>query len=440
MGRSVPAVAAGMSVQASGLKGRVSAVLNFQSRTPEPLVGARVAGYTSLVCFVLLMGVPRFGLPAPPILLGESPGMLAVFKKMGLMTGLVATAIASPADEVVGQGDTNRSSATVVQESGLPEGLQNFSGMLIGRMVNRDIERGSFSVKVEYVARVWENNKARKPRSVVGKEVTVNGVTGKWLDELLLVRPGETVEFEAQHRSGDELTFPGEWLKKVPAFDPEEHPVPPEAFRGFSGMVTGQVVKKNQASRELHVRIDSIEKPFEKNQARSAKQVVGKRIVLAGFWAKMSKPFESLEKGDRIRAGVLHRVRQSDHFTVIEMAEKIGKEERQSSGSPEASVPSSGFPAGMRGFRGILRGTLVSKDIEKGTMVFEADQVMRTWKASRASDTGSCRGHQFLVKGISGKWVDVLITMKPDDRIEVEAFHNSGEHLDFIDEWLKKVE
>lgn len=366
--------------------------------------------------------------------------MLAAIKKMGLMTGLVATTIISPAQNAVGQSDSDQRVDAVSQESGFPEGLKQFSGMLIGKMVDRDIERGSFSVKVQYVARVWENNKARAPRSVVGKQITVNGVTGKWLDELLLVRPGETVEFEAQHRGGDELTFPGEWLKKVPDFDPAEHPVPPDGFRGFAGMVTGQIITKNPTSREFHVRIDSIQEPFEKNRARSAEDVIGKEIVLAGFWARMSKPFDNLEKGDRIRAGVLHRVPQSDHFTVVEVAEKIGKSDDESSRDSEARVSSDEFPSGMKGFRGILRGTLVSKDVEKGTLVFKAEKATRTWKANRATDTGSCRGHQFLVKGITGKWVDVLITLKPGDEIEVEAFHNSGEHLDFVAEWLKKVE
>ncbi|MEL6107566.1 MAG: M56 family metallopeptidase [Planctomycetota bacterium] len=437
---TVPTFVAGMSVHRSGLKRRVSAVLSSQRNASKPLPGAKITVVACLACCVLLMGVPRFGLPTSPHLFGDPPRMIAAIKRMGLLTGLAAAATMSSPTDALGQGETNRSGEVVQTDagSGLPRGMQNFSGMLIGEMVDRDIEHGSFSVKVEYVARVWENNKARTPRAVVGKQITVNGVTGKWLDELLLVRPGETVEFEAQHRGGEQLTFPGEWLKKVPAFDPADHPVPPEGFRGFSGIVTGTIIKKNQSSRELHLRIDAIEKPFEKNRANAAKNVLGKEIVLAGFWARMSKPFEKLEKGDRIRAGVLHRVPQSDHFTVIEMAENIGKAEQHSGNS--ASTDSSGFPAGMEGFRGILRGTLVRKDIEKGTLVFEADRATRTWKANRASDTGSCKGREFLVNGISGKWVDVLITLKPGDQIEVEAFHNSGEQLDFVAEWLKKVD
>ena len=266
--------------------------------------------------------------------------MFATLKKIGLFTSLFAT-VFTPADDAIGKDDGRLASEKAEQvdsENGLPDGLERFSGMLIGKMVDRDIERGSFSVKVDYVARVWENNKAKKPRSIVGRKVTVNGVTGKWIDELLLVRTGETVEFEAQHRGGNELTFPGEWLKKVAPFDANQHPVPPEGFRGFSGLVTGKITKKNPTSRELHLDVDAIVKPFEKNRAGSAKDVIGKEIVLAGFWARMSKPFDNFNEGDRIRAGVLHRVPQSDHFTVIQLAEKIGKADRAESPNSETSV------------------------------------------------------------------------------------------------------
>ncbi len=354
--------------------------------------------------------------------------------KAVFVTGLLATPLASPPQVTADDVNDNRSQVTA-QAHSIPEELQNFSGMLIGKLVDRDIERGSFTVKVDYVARVWENNKARRPRAAVGKTLQVDGVTGKWLDQLLLVRPGETVEFEAQHRGGDSLTFPGEALKKVPAFDASEHPVPPDGFRGFAGVVTGRIDKKTQASRELIVRIESIGETFKRNEAKRPEEVVGKQIVLAGFWAGMSKPFDKLEKGDAIRAGVLHRVPQSDHFTVIEFAEKV-----TASHNATDQASAEGFPRGMRGFRGILRGKLVSRDLEKGELVFRAERATRTWKQNRAEDVGSCRGKEFLVKGIDGKWRDVLITLKPGDAIEVEAFHNGGVHLDFISEWLKKVE
>lgn len=347
----------------------------------------------------------------------------------------------------------------------LPEELRQFNGMLIGQLVERDVERGTFTVKVDYVARVWENSRARNPRSAVGKTLRIDGVTGKWLDQLLVVRPGETLEFEAQHRGGETLTFPGEWLKKVAPFKADDHPVPPDGFRGFAGVVTGKVVRKNVESHELIVRIDSIEQKFERSRAENADEAIGKSITLAGFWGKLSSPLEQLKAGDAIRAGVLHRVPKSDHFTVSEFIEQVavasaGEPAKRETSPPVKPTPgkplpdkptgtptgtptgvdAEAFPAGLRGFRGILRGQLVSRDLEKGELVFKAERATRTWPENRATDIQSCRGRELLVKRIAGKWLDVLVTLKPGDQIEVEAFHNGGQHLDFVSEWLKKVE
>jgi hypothetical protein len=44
------------------------------------------------------------------------------------------------------------------------------------------------------------------------------------------------------------------------------------------------------------------------------------------------------------------------------------------------------------------------------------------------------------VEGIRGKFLDTLLTLKPGDNVEVEAFHNRGDQLDFPGEWLRKVE
>lgn len=239
---------------------------------------------------------------------------------MGLLTSLWLTSpTLLPAQE------TPRVPAA--KASAVPEELRRFSGMMIGKLVQRDIERGNFTVTVDYVARVWENNKARNPRAAVGKTFRVEGVSGQWLDQLLLVRPGESIEFEAQHRQGDAFRFPGEWLKKVAPYDPAQHPVPPEGFRGFSGVVVATIEEKRIESRELVLTIREIKRTFEKNQAKEPEQVKDKKVVLAGFWARMSKPFDPLKKGDMIEAGVLHRVPQSDHFTVIEYAKKVSPED-----------------------------------------------------------------------------------------------------------------
>jgi hypothetical protein len=356
-----------------------------------------------------------------------------------VILALLVTA-AVPVLPAVGQSQSISSKDPVA----VPDSLKNFSGMMIGKMLDRDIEKGSFTVEVQYVARVWENNKAPEPRDAVGKVLRVEGISGKWLDPLLLIRPGETVEFEAQHRGGDSLRFPGEWLRKVPPFDASQHPVPPSGFRGFAGEVTGTILEKRAESRELVLKIDSIDKQYERSKAKQPQSVIDKPIVLAGFWAAMSDPFDPLKAGDKIRAGVLHRVPQSDHFTVVEFAEKVSDQAmRGQSDRPSPSPPagkSDVIPEGLQGFRGILKGELVRRDMELGELVVRAEAATRIWKQNRAKDPASCRGQELLVKGIAGKWLDVLLTLKPGDQIEVEAFHNGGDHLDFIQEHLKKVE
>ena len=44
------------------------------------------------------------------------------------------------------------------------------------------------------------------------------------------------------------------------------------------------------------------------------------------------------------------------------------------------------------------------------------------------------------MRGISGKWLDVLLVLEKGELIEMEAFHNRGDHFDFVKEWLKKAE
>ena len=75
--------------------------------------------------------------------------------------------------------------------------------------------------------------KLQNPKSIVGKNIEVDGVNGKWLDVLLVVKDGETLECEARHDGGSRLTFPGELLRKVAAYDPKDYPVLPEGFRGI---------------------------------------------------------------------------------------------------------------------------------------------------------------------------------------------------------------
>ena len=200
-------------------------------------------------------------------------------------------------------------------------GIQKFNGMLVGRLVSKDIEKGEFSVQVDRVSRVWRNSKAEKPKSLVGKTVKVGGVTGKWLDVLLLVDKGETMEFECQHAGGDAMRFPGEMMRKVPAVKPGEYPELPEEFRGFHGAIKATVVKKDPELLEMIVKATDVEETWKKNRAEQPESIVGKRFILAGFWNRRDT-YNDLKVGDQIDVGLEHISVRSDHVSIAEYVRK----------------------------------------------------------------------------------------------------------------------
>ena len=212
---------------------------------------------------------------------------------------------------------TKRSPLTKKTPDELPDGMVRFNGMLIGRLANKDVEKGTFIVNVDAVPRVWRNSKAANPKSIVGKNVEVDGVFGKWLDVLLLVKEGETLECEARHDGGDRLTFPGEMLRKAAPVKPGDYPELPEAFRGFHGFVVGKIVRKDRDLLELIVKIDEVKKTSQKNSAREPESIVGKEAMLAGFWRR-KEAYHGLKVGDTVECALQHISVRSDHLTVGE--------------------------------------------------------------------------------------------------------------------------
>ena len=207
------------------------------------------------------------------------------------------------------------------EKMGVASSMQRFNGMLVGRLVSKDIEKGTFEVAVDRVSRVWRNSKADNPKSLVGKTVHVDGVTGKWLDVLLLVKTGETLEFECRHDGGERMTFPGELMRKVPAFKPGEYPELPEEFRGFNGVVAATVVKKDAETLEMIVKADKVKETWKKNHAQAPESIVGKRFILAGFWQRREM-FNDLKVGDKIEVGLEHISVRSDHLSISEFIRK----------------------------------------------------------------------------------------------------------------------
>ncbi|NIP95739.1 MAG: hypothetical protein GWO24_20780 [Akkermansiaceae bacterium] len=208
----------------------------------------------------------------------------------------------------------------------VPAGMHGISGLLSAHLVDKDDERGEIVMKVEKVHRLWRGNKAKEAHSGEGKVLRLTGITGKALDQLLLIEKGDRFSIEVKHVRGDKLVYLGEGLKKL---NDDELP---------------------------------------------------------------------------------------------------------------AEAPVTNPRAYMHGFRGIFIGTLKAKDLEKGTLSVEIDSIKRTWKANKATQAARAKGQVWEVRGISGKWLDVLIELKVGERIEVEAFHNRGDKLDFVGEWLRRPE
>lgn len=248
--------------------------------------------------------------------------MIRCLIMLTLVGGLLGT---SDAREPAATAGKQERQALKTTPDPLPEGIQNFNGMIIGRLAKKDVERGTFVAVVDAVPRVWRNSKAKTPKSIVGKSVAVSGVSGKFLDVLVVMRPGETIEFECQH-DGKGLVFPGELLRKVAPYKPEDYPELPESFRGFRGVVQAEVKKKDPETFELIIKVKDVVDTWEDNSAEKPKSIVGKSMMLAGFWNRREM-YHGLQVGDQIEVGMQHISRQGDHLNVAKFVRKAKPEE-----------------------------------------------------------------------------------------------------------------
>jgi hypothetical protein len=196
---------------------------------------------------------------------------------------------------------------------------------------------------------------------------------------------------------------------------------------------------------------------WKNNKARDPYSAVGKTLAIDGVFGRFLDALVTIKPGDTIKIETKHARGERMQF-LGELLEKTtplsesqtdrpreserprDSDRPQTAAASDAPQDDSKFPPGLRGFRGILAGKLVSSDAEKGTLVFLATAVKRTWPQNKATNPASCVGKEIAVNGISGKWLDVLLALKKGDMLEVEAFHNRGEALDFVGEWLKKIE
>ena len=360
--------------------------------------------------------------------------------KQQLITMLVLGSLAFPAaaDEKAKKETKPRPPVTKKTPDAFPEGIVRFNGMLVGRLVKKDVETGTFLINVDAIPRVWRNSKAENPKSIVGKNVIVNGVSGKWLDVLLVVKEGETLECEAHHVRGEQLTFPGELLRKVAPYDPKDYPVLPEQFRGFNGAVAAKIVKKDREMFELIVQVDRVIDTWKNNRAKNAKTIEGKQMMLAGFWRRKEQ-YHGLKVGDHIEVGIQHIGMRSEHLTVAEFIRKTEGIPGKRPVARSKETEEGGLPDGMNGFLGSLVGTLVEKDVEKGTLVMKVDAVPRIWRQNRARKPKSIIGKNVRIEGVSNRLLDVLLTTRKGETLEVAGRHVRGNSLTFPGELFRKV-
>lgn len=102
----------------------------------------------------------------------------------------------------------------------------------------------------------------------------------------------------------------------------------------------------------------------------------------------------------------------------------------------------SGLPDGMRGFRGMLRGTIVRKG--DGEFLLKVEKVLKVWKQNKAENPQSAVGKTLaIVLGREGRLLEqqrrTFRELKVGDHVVVEPFHFKGNVLTVVEE-LRKAE
>lgn len=447
-------LASGMAVFESTLGRRIEVLLDCQQSAAPLALRSRMMlmAIASLGVIAVATAAPRAvgeSLPAPSnhdLLLATIERNEVMNKSLTsavMIAGLAMSAAADDAPREKLPAPQKEAVSLKTTPDELPAGIRGFNGMLVGRVAAKDSEKGTFTLLVDAVARVWENNRAEDPRSLVGKTIQINGVFGRFLDVLIVTRIGETVEFECKH-DGDQLVFPGELLRKVAAFNAEDYPTLPDEFRGFKGLVSAVVTKKDPETFELILQVDRIRETWEGSRSKDAKSIEGKSLMLVGFWNRR-EAYHNLKVGEKIEVGMHHKTLNSDHLTVIEGVRKTGESQiRSEAGSTRSTERAmerkggDGTPNGLQGFRGMLVGRLVEKDVERGTFTITVDAVPRVWENNQSENPKALIGKQVMAEGVTGRLIDALVVVRTGDTIQFGALYDGGPRIR-VGEILHKV-
>lgn len=207
----------------------------------------------------------------------------------------------------------------------------------------------------------------------------------------------------------------------------------PKAMHGVSGLISARLIEKDDERGEIVMKVEKVHRLWKGNKAENARSGEGKVLKLTGITGRALDQLLLIEKGNRFSIEIKH-VRGDRLLYLGEGLKKLNE------GELPAEAPGLNPRSYMHGFRGILIGELLEKDTEKGTLSVKIKSIKKTWKRNTAQQAGKAKGQVWNVRGVSGKWLDVLLDLKTGELIEIEAFHNHGDRLDFVGEWLRRPE
>jgi len=96
-------------------------------------------------------------------------------------------------------------------------------------------------------------------------------------------------------------------------------------------------------------------------------------------------------------------------------------------------------PDGVRGFQGMVAGTIVKKGERE--FILKVEKLLRVWKGNKAAKPEEIVGHEIRVtlKEKQEHLLKALAELKEGDRIECEPFHLAGNSFVAV-ETLRKAE
>jgi len=143
---------------------------------------------------------------------------------------------------------------------------------------------------------------------------------------------------------------------------------------------------------------------------------------------RMQKEIGELRK-EQIR---LRRALEENRSSETPRKDKVERRDKR-----EASLPE-----GLRGFRGMMAGTIVRKG--ERSFALKVEKVIRVWRGNKAKDPQAAVGKVLeMVIGpdsrLAKRHLQTLKKLKVGDRVVVEPFHFEGDRLTVVEE-LRKAE